>query len=268
MRSLKNQTIKRKNKKKVVRSTRKRNSKGTGKITKVFFVALLIVFCVSIAAFFSSQIFSGSLFAIKKIDFIVSNGAEDQNLNRNDVVSLAGINMGTNLFKLDMREVSKRILNNAWVEAIKLDRIWPNKVVINVKRRHAKALIKCDKFKYIDDLGKLVGDADDDAGHDYPILTDFSCDGSDEEKVKKALGLISKFEKNGFEISELNYDEKYGMTLYLSKDTFPIIFGSEDYDVKFKRFAEIYNDLKKNKLKCASLDLNYSTKGIVRLKNI
>jgi cell division protein FtsQ len=209
-----------------------------------------------------------SFFKIKHIQLIVANGKEDAFLNRANLLTSSGLQEGSNLMDLDVERVSQRMLKNERIESIRIDRIWPNSVTVHVTRRHPAALVQCEGFQYVDARGKIIVSAANQQNYNVPVFTSFKCPRPDEASLTKAIGLVEMFEKKKYKISEVNFSKDFGYTLYMAEEPFPIILGESEFEKKFERFEKIYHDLKENKLVCASLDLNYSQKGIVRLKSI
>jgi cell division protein FtsQ len=218
--------------------------------------------------FFKDQVMSASFFKIKQIHLVVTNGKEDAFLNRAKLLATSGLSEGSNLMDLNVKSLSQRMLKNQWIETIRIDRIWPNSVTIHVTRRHPAALVQCEGFQYVDARGKIIANSDTEQNYNVPVFTSFNCPKPEEPALKKALGLVEMFEKKKYKISEVNFSKDFGYTLYMAEEPFPIILGESEFEKKFERFEKIYHDLKENKLVCASLDLNYSQKGIVRLKSI
>ena len=86
-------------------------------------------------------------------------------------------------------------------------------------------------------------------------------------RILKALRLINY--RLYHDISELHYDKKYGIVLYLRKNAVPIILGFNNYSRKINKLSAIYEILQsQTKLSTLkTIDVRYEGQVVVKNKS-
>lgn len=69
-----------------------------------------------------------------------------------DIVRIAGVNKGENLFQLQTDEIKKTLLKDLRIENVMVQRIFPSELEIDVTERPPLAMVRCD-YGYLE-LGK------------------------------------------------------------------------------------------------------------------
>ncbi len=115
-----------------------------GSFKYVIFLFILSLF----AAFFISS----SFFQIKHIEV---NG--NQNVTREEVVKLSSVYYGENIFRINKKNSMKSIFQNPYVKLIKIRRVMPNKVIIDIVERQAAAYVPyVGSYLNIDEEGMIL----------------------------------------------------------------------------------------------------------------
>lgn len=111
------------------------------------YAVLLFVICIFAAFFMSSGFF--------QIKFITVNG--NNNVSREEIVKLSSIYYGENIFRINKRNSMKSIFQNPYVKMIKIKRIIPNKVVIDIIEREIMAYVPyVGSYLNIDEEGMIL----------------------------------------------------------------------------------------------------------------
>lgn len=94
------------------------------------------------------------LFNIKKIEIHISNNTKLTELRIEDLMELAE---NQNMFSFKKKETIEKIKKDAYVENVKISKVFPNNLVVNVEERVAKYQIKQDgMYIYIDNQGYIL----------------------------------------------------------------------------------------------------------------
>lgn len=107
------------------------------------------VFLAIVAVFFFYILFNSSFFQLK---YIVVQG--NRHLKEKDIIRLAGINPGINIFQADLRQGRANLLTHPLIKKATLYRRLPATVVIDITEREPIAVISDrDRFLLVDEEG-------------------------------------------------------------------------------------------------------------------
>jgi cell division septal protein FtsQ len=195
-------------------------------------------------------------------------------LKREEVVALAGIKPGDDMFAMKLGRVGEQLMKSPWVEKVRVRRYFPHTLAIEIEEREPVAIINMGYLYYVDKKGEVFKPLNDGDGLDYTVLTgiaeeDIAKDpvGS-REALKGALGLMEMLRSgNGpaiTEISEIHYDKGYGFTLFTMNGGVPVKLGNSGFGEKLARLSRIYKELQAQLPTLEYIDLDYSDKIIVK----
>jgi cell division septal protein FtsQ len=212
---------------------------------------------------------SVTVFSLKTIE--VSNA---RHLTRDEILGLAGIEPGKDLLRMNLKRIGEHILQNPWVETVRINRYFPDGISIAITEREPVAIVNMGFIYYLDKKGNVFKVLNQGDKLDFPVVTGFSEEeiGSDPKGTKEALEATCDLlkilrEKGAFvlaDVSEIHYDKGYGFTLFTAAGALPVKVGSGDFSAKIERFARIYRDLMVQLPSIHYIDLDYSDKIIVK----
>jgi hypothetical protein len=87
-------------------------------------------------------------FAVRKVE-VLTKGAADAD----ELIRLAGITPGANIFSLDLEEIRQRIERDSWVHDATVMRSLPNKIQITYRSQEAKAILGAESMYYLNGEG-------------------------------------------------------------------------------------------------------------------
>ncbi len=134
-------------KKEFTKQQRKRNRlvKRVKKIVKLIILLGIIIGAIVFAT-------CSPIFNITDIEVLNNN-----RVSSDTVISLSGINTNENIFRFIATKVSNNIKQNAYIEDVKIKRVLPNKVQIEVTEREPKFSIPVlGEFAYISTQGYIL----------------------------------------------------------------------------------------------------------------
>ncbi|MDD2541845.1 MAG: FtsQ-type POTRA domain-containing protein [Desulfuromonadaceae bacterium] len=212
---------------------------------------------------------SVTLFSLKSVE--VSN---TKHLSREEILGLAGIEPGKDLLRMNLKSMGEHILQNPWVETVRINRYFPDSVSIAITEREPVAIVNMGFIYYLDKKGNIFKVLNQGDKLDFPVITGFSEEdlGSDPKGTREALeatcDLLNILHEKGAlilaDVSEIHYDKGYGFTLFTASGALPIKVGSEDFSAKVERFARIYQNLMVQLPSISYIDLDYNDKIIVK----
>lgn len=139
-----------------------------------------------------------------------------------DVIRIAGINKGENLFQLQTDEIKKTLLKDLRIEQVTVQRIFPSELEIDVTERPPLAMVRCD-YGYLE-LGKggIVLDAHRTLRDmPVPVITGISVsdlfvgDVVDDKSANQVLDFVSSLDNNTIKcLSEINITNPEDVMIY------------------------------------------------------
>jgi cell division septal protein FtsQ len=160
--------------------------------------------------------------------------------------SLKGKNLG-NIFLLDIGHLQEAIRAFRWVEEVRVRKIFPCTLNIEIKERTPFALLKKESLYLIDRWGVELEKVESEETMDLPLLVDSNEFQKDfKEKLKLAwecLSSLSPSEKNLIEVIDLTDCEN--ITVQLKNDETRLVLGNDQYSSKLKLFAAYRAELEK-----------------------
>lgn len=186
----------------------------------------------------------------------------NQDLTKNAIIHLAGIDVHSNLLAIDADEIEERIENNGWIEAANLRKEWPSRLRIEVKERRAVALLNTSKgLYYVDAKGRPFAPLTPSDELDFPVISglenaltfqeaEVQVEAKKElESVLNFLGWATRGSSSlpAQNISEVNFTNERDVIIFLADRPFPIFLGKEVGKKEYNRLAKVLYWLYKKK---------------------
>lgn len=235
---------------------RARNNGSADGHTKALLIVaglLLISAIVGTGGFFAYQ-------GLEKSDFFQVTSLKIEGCRRtskNLIFDLSGIDIHANLLEVNVKKVESRIREHEWVESVKVDRQWPNRLLIEINERVPVAIVSLPEgLYYLDRKGTAFAQVLPPEDMDYPVITGVSSDWRKENGRVPALAEALRFihyagrgstmlpKQN---ISEIHLTEKGEAILFLVDRPFPIYLGSGETKTRYYRLARVLYRLYKRK---------------------
>lgn len=126
------------------------NQVRRNRISKILIIIILIA--VSLVLLMMSDLFN-----CKKI--IVQG---NQKINEKNIINMSGVKIGENIFKIYKNKVEKNIMQNPYVENVKIIRRLNGTIEIKIEERTATYMINCESgCLYINNQGYILEKADE-----------------------------------------------------------------------------------------------------------
>lgn len=215
------------------------------------YVIFLFILCIFAAFFISS-----SFFQIKHIEV-----NRNKNVTREEIIKLSSIYYGENIFRINKKNSMKSIFQNPYVKMIKIKRIIPDKVVIDIIERQAAAYVPyVGSYLNIDEDGMILEVNPAINKPDLPIVRGLAFETfkigeflsiKDKEQLTVMKALISELknvELIGM-ITEMDITDKSGIKLRTKTDIKINLGTMEDISYRISFAKSILDDAVKRNLK-------------------
>lgn len=178
--------------------------------------------------------------------------------DRHEVSALSGIRIGDNIFSADLGKAARAIASHPWVEEVRVRRALPEKVEVRVKEWTPAAVLSvAGKTMYVDDLGRAFAGPGGIEG-----LPRMICSRGGEDLLPAGISALSAV-RDG--MAEVLLDSSDGVTLRGGHGG-AVHFGFEGFRVKGERARRILRYLRERGLAPESMDMDFSDRAFVRLK--
>ncbi|MCL4542258.1 MAG: FtsQ-type POTRA domain-containing protein [Deltaproteobacteria bacterium] len=259
-----------KNKNKKNNNKIKTIKKGYGKhFLNYIYLTMAMVF-ILITGFFGYKaynyfIYKKKIFILKKISIAGKGISYKEKIN---ILRLAGLYEGENLFNIDLKRVSRLIASDRWINNVTVYKKYPDEVVIVLKKRHIFAMVNKKNLYYISKSGYIIGRANGATGYNYSVVTGLNNKdsmGNYFDKIKRAIYFlnISRFSVIANHISEIHIERDNGIVVY-TNNAILIKFGIGRYKEKLKTLKRLLYEIDKVHLKYKRyINLEYKDEAVI-----
>ncbi|MGI6705320.1 MAG: cell division protein FtsQ/DivIB [Clostridia bacterium] len=227
---------------------------GRGKgILIIFFLILSVLFLILLGT---------EIFSIHKITIL-----GNQNIEYNEIVKLSGIELGENIFKLDLKRVEENLKSNPYIAVEKIERELPDTVILHINEREPRAVIEyMGVYIVMDTHGYILELRNDLGGISYPIITGMRVTAflvgqrirsSDPYQVRildEVLSPLYTHEVNSM-ISEINIEDPANIFCISREGILVKIGQATDMDKKILLMKEVLGQLSKEGITNGVLDV-------------
>lgn len=231
-------------------------------------ILFLMLLLVAVYFFMNS-----SFFSIREIQI---SGL--QKLKRETVLELAGVNVGANLIKLDIEQVKNNIELSSLVESVRVERRFPDRLLIHVTERRPAALAAYrDGFILLDEAGYYLQLVQRITEYSLPLIVGVQIPETavPGEKISvpglaEGLKVVSRLSPQQLALfSEINVQPGDRLELYTIDGIKVIVGDSSDLARKIQWFLEIYRQWQAGDKarQIQYVDVSFDGHPIVKYKN-
>lgn len=215
------------------------------------YVVLLFIICIFTAFFLSSSFF--------QIKFIAVNG--NNNVAREEVIKLSSIYYGENIFRINKKNSMKSIFQNPYVKMIKIRRVIPSKVVIDIIEREIMAYVPyVGSYLNIDEEGMILEINPAIKRTDLPVVKGLKFNTfkvgehlniESKEQFTATTSLIKEIKNSGMLniVSEIDVSDLSNIRLKIKEGIKANLGGTDNLNYKINFARSIVEDIKKQNLK-------------------
>jgi hypothetical protein len=229
---------------------------------------------------------TNSRFAVKKVE-VLTKGAADGD----ELIRLAGVSPGTNLFTVDLEEVRKHVERDPWVHDATVTRELPNKIQITYRSQDPTAILGADSMYYLNSEGVPFYRVQKGDSLAFPLV---QLDGKTSDKdllknrVAEAVKILHRFQVSplfqGKDLGDMTVipDAEEGSVPYLLTLRFPpkalakkdgqpgrlytVSLGEEELDRQVRHWEAVVRHLVQTGKKPRLIRLELGKKVVVKLE--
>lgn len=261
---------------KFLRPKTRREEKGAEKFQRIVKKAIRVAFQLLLLSFFLFighwvyvHLLGDPYFRVREVE--VEGGRK---ITRETLLSLTVIEGMPNLFSVRLKEVVKRLESHPWIEQVRVRKVFPNKILIQIEERKPMAIIQLEELYYIDIKGEIFSRLGERDEYNYPYLTGLTRQVLEKDPVEakrlitKALELLRIVSQEKFtpleEISEIHMQKAFGIHCFTKAEGVEVKMGWEDFAEKLKRLSLIWSDLRKRGWSAVSIDCSDLKRIVVK----
>ena len=239
------------------------------RLISITFVILLIFLFLFIGHILYVRVVEDPFFSVKEIEIKGCKKISSETLR-----SMAKIDEMPNILTLKLNEIAKRLEIHPWIEDLRIKKLFPNKILIEVKERNPLAIIQLERLYYIDTKGIIFSPVGEMDTYNYPILTGITRErvenrGSPEKDlIKKAIDFLRFVEQNKIppleKISEIHLEDYFGIHCFSTEEGVEVRIGWGHYEEKLRRLSIVWSDIKKKGLSPNYIDCSDLKRVVVR----
>jgi cell division protein FtsQ len=183
------------------------------------------------------------------------NISGNEELRDDQVLKLSGLRLNRNIFKINSKDIIKKIKSDKRVESVQLSKFYPGKIQIRLNEKKPDLLLSS---RYLPDLYGLSAEGEviplkGYYSYDLPLISGVNSKNLEpyskvkDLEIRTALSFykIVEEEDPSFlnKISEINLEDKNNLVVVMVRTGAKIFFGAGDFKEKFKRFIWIKDKL-------------------------
>ncbi|MGK5081943.1 FtsQ-type POTRA domain-containing protein [Bdellovibrionota bacterium FG-1] len=211
------------------------------------------------------------LFVLQVVE--VADQPEGAPVDAQTLSNLADLPVGkVNLFDLELGPIEERILSNAWIREVRLQKHFPQTLSISVVFREPQAILQSEGgvLSYVDVDGKAFGQVSLMYQPDLPMIT-----ASGAGHVVQSLRLLKSWAASELghvaQISSLQWEPERGFRVWVtyalaaSTGRTLVDLGQDiDGEVQFRRLAQVFHYLTANHVQVRQIWADAEKKIVVR----
>lgn len=205
----------------------------------------------------------------------------NQVVTRQEILELANVDFSKEIFKIETDKIRGRIMAHPMVKSASVNRFLPAMLRIHIEERNLIAVISGSEMSAVDENGLVISQFPASAVYDLPIITGFNFksdspgerNSGQSEIITEMFYMVKMLKACNLplyhEISEIHYQDNYGVVLYFKNLNLPVIFGNDDFHRKVIYFSTIYHHLLKQKQihEALAIDVRFKNQVVIKHKS-
>lgn len=216
---------------------------------RVWFKIFIMVLIISI---FGAFILSSDLFSLKNI-YVTGN----KTVPKDDIIRLSNLQYGQNIFRINKKKIVKNIFDSPKIKAIRIKRILPSSLSLDLVEREAVALIPyLGSYLSIDEEALIIEVSGISEKTSVPVVEGFAfndfkigellrIDNNEQLDIALKISKALKNSKLNEDVSIINIEDLNNILL-TTRTGIRVYLCNNDIDYKIQLAKAIIEDLLKN----------------------
>jgi cell division protein FtsQ len=175
--------------------------------------------------------------------------------SKESIVRLANVEIGSNIFAVDVDEVAKNVGAHPWVKQARVARRYPRTLAIEIVEHEPAVLVALGHLYYANKYGEIVKRYSPGEHEDLPIVTGLSRDdmesddGDARARLRSAIVFLEEMRAARPEaapkIAEIHLDPVLGLSFVAGGDEASVLVGLPPWKARIARLFEVEGALEK-----------------------
>lgn len=198
-----------------------------------------------------------------------------------EITRCADLSEGQNIFSIDLERARKKIEQQPWIRKATVQRMVPDRIVIEVVEQEAAALISLDGLYLVNERGEVFKRVQPGELMDLPIITGISRDDFNrapelaEKRIRDSLSVMDLVEKTvclaNRRLAEVHHDEVMGTSLVLDPGALVVRMGRDSSAKRMGTLCLLLGELNKHGIDADELIMDddvHPDRAVIRLARI
>jgi cell division protein FtsQ len=185
---------------------------------------------------------------------------------QNDVLRIAGLAVGRNVFEVGPDEARQRLERDPWIESASVARRLPSTFRIEISEQKPVALLALDKLYLVGEDGEAFKPLESGDPADFPIITGIAPEDVQRDKqgsaslLVGAVALLHDYRDAGLlrqqPVSEIHVEQDGSLSLYVGGESTYVRLGKAPFRTKLRRLREVLTELASKRTRAAYVYLD------------
>jgi cell division septal protein FtsQ len=185
----------------------------------------------------------------------------------NEVLAKAGFEIGTNVFKVNLREIREQVEELQWVRHALVERVLPDQIIIKVVEREPVGLARIRGEVYQFDNDAKVLDPDPVTGSNFPILDGLRFNDPEGNRVKVDAYLKVLEDLGETTLSEVHVNDSSEVAVVSASDPVVVNLGTADFRSRWIKYLQLKPQIQEQYPLAVRVDLRFKNQVIVKMKD-
>jgi cell division protein FtsQ len=181
-------------------------------------------------------------------------------VSRSKVINVFAKDFGRSVYSIPLDERRRRLLAIDWVEDASVSRIWPDRLVVEIRERKPVAFASLPSGAMLIDASGVLMEPPAQAQFEFPVLSGISQDQTDTRRAEQVAAYIQlRDEMRAWfkDISEVDVANPQDLTIVarVGNRALQLMLGDGEYGRRYKAFLSNYPEIQKRSPDVRTFDL-------------
>ena len=188
------------------------------------------------------------------------------------VMDLAGISRLPSIFDVPVSRIEEALSQNPWIEEALARRVFPDRLIVEVRERSPRAILQLEELHYVDHEGIVFKRVAPGEPVNFPVVTGLLPtdmeDPEGKELLARSLELVSLWESSerlgADRLSEIHVAKGRGLSVITRGVVTEIQFGLDNFPLKMEKLVKLLDRIEEQGIYAGYIDLSFRNMIVVR----
>lgn len=187
-------------------------------------------------------------------------------VDENQVLAMAGFEVGTNVFQADLEEIRQRVEQLPWVRYALVERVLPDQIIIKVIEREPIGIARIQGQTFQFDVDAAILSPDPISNPSGPILDGLRPGGAANRKKVDAYRTVLE-ELGQTELSEVHVNDAGEVSVVSASDPLLVNLGMSEFRSRWIKYLQLKTQIRQQYPEAVRVDLRFRNQVIVRMRD-